>query len=253
MTFRDIQPFDFDSIQYEKEVATLAFYVKATRIIHAFRGMASLWWPDQGIYAVAVRRDPDITNRYNLLGIGSMLGEETLSGFGKTVPRKFGYLEFNPKQGVPADFRTVFRRDKGASKWVEAWPIDVKLVNVLPLSGNDFWEALAYILKSMFASDLYKPRKVRSKGKEKLERVQRAVNVTEQEKVQNKIYLPKRSAEFRKWKAVYKKIRGNQNTYNEISRQLREEQKQHLFNKNYPTSPDTIAAILKAGEAGLLD
>lgn len=65
------------------------------------------------------------------------------------------------------------------------------------------------------------------------------------------VQVPKRFADKKKWKVIYKKIRGwyPSLSYNMISDKLRNDKSVN----NYPTSPDTIAKIIAAGDNGLLD
>jgi hypothetical protein len=120
--------------------------------------------------------------------------------------------------------------------------------------GKAFWDVLAYNLKSIFADSLYKPKKVRSKTKEKSERVLPATKVKKPEMSKEKGLVVKRSADLRKWKIIWHEIHGwNDDSDNEVSRKLKERQGKHMFPSRLPIHPDTIAKIRRAGYAHLLD
>ena len=106
MTFQKIQAFDPNSFHYDKEVVTFTLYVKVSRLLHAYRGVVDLFWPDGGDYAMAVRRDPDILYRYNLVGTGAVTGENSaLMQFSPIRPKIHGYLEATENQSLPDDLR----------------------------------------------------------------------------------------------------------------------------------------------------
>ena len=109
-------------------------------------GMVSLWWPDRGDYAMAIRRDPDIPNRYNLVGTGALVAEPDLNMFGPIRPKKYGYLEVTANQELPVDMREVLRWPHRTAEYRYFKPSDIKLVCLTPVYLG-FWEALARNLK----------------------------------------------------------------------------------------------------------
>jgi hypothetical protein len=200
----------------ETEVALLRLDIASELVLLFYRNLSANWWWDGLEIKAQIDQDPEIRTRYNLFQAMDSGEFDPIKYPWK--PYKLGYLEITPI-------------DTDTPK-----PIDIKLVCTWS-TVISFWKELESILRREFPvidTKLVTP-----------DRPETAIDHKPKE-----IEIPKRFGDLEKWKELYKTIRGWTGMgYNEISKKLRGNTKySHL-----PSSPDTIAKVMRAGKARKLE
>ena len=200
----------------EDEVAVFRLDIASEFVLQIYRNLASYWWWDGLNIKAQVDQDPSNPNQYNLHQTEESGEYDPLKYPRK--PRKLGYL-------------VITRVDNDNHK-----PVDVKLICSWS-SVLSFWKELESILKREYL--IIEPKQNDSDSKE-----------DENKNQLKEIYVPGRFADLDRWKKLYKRIKGfSEMSYEAISVKIRDDERL----KHLPSSPDTIAKVIRAGKEGLLD